>query len=139
MKKIIPLLLFVFIAMISCSTDDESTVFYEILETIDVSSVPETLKVGRSDTLQVSYERPSTCHGLQGFDVTREGDTRNIAVVGVVFEDGEASCADLADDVRTTPIVFRPEAPGNLTLNFFSGRDENGEPEFITITLDVEE
>jgi len=137
MKKIIPLLIFAFVTLTSCSTDDDPTVFYEILEITQVSDAPQTFTVGQSDTLQVSYKRPSSCHGLQGFDVRRDGEIRNIAIIGVVFEDSSANCENLDNDIRTTPIIFKPEVTGDITLNFFAGDNTDGVPEYITLTIPV--
>ncbi len=137
MKKL-SVLIVVFLSLIGCSTDDAPIFFFEVTPVNAVSSVPDTFVVGQTDTLQITYRRPSTCHAFNGFDINRDGDVKEITLVTKVVE-GRANCSDLEDDTRTAPLVITPEEVGELNLSFFTGNDADGNPTFLTFNIPIEE
>ncbi|MEP0264412.1 hypothetical protein [Dokdonia sp.] len=137
MKKI-SILFVVFLFLIGCSTDDVPTFFFEVTPVNTVSDVPDTFVVGQTDTLQVTYRRPSTCHAFNGFDINTDGDVREIALVTKVVQ-GRASCSGLQDDMRTAPLVITPEEVGQLNLSFFAGNNAEGDPTFLTFNVPIVE
>lgn len=137
MKKI-SVLIIVFLFLIGCSTDDAPFFFFEVTPVNTVANVPDAFVVGQTDTLEVTYRRPSTCHAFNGFDVNRDGDVREIALVTKVVE-GRADCSNLEDDMRTAPLVITPEEVGQLNLSFFTGNDAEGNPTFLIFNVPVEE
>lgn len=135
MKKVI-LLIGALVAIVGCSTDDSPNFFFDFVAVDNVLEVPEFFTVNESDTLQVAYLRPTSCHGFDGFNVVRNENEREITVVTKVVEI-ENNCEALENDVRIAPLVFNPLEGGEVTLRFFSGNDPEGNPTFLTFTLPI--
>lgn len=122
--------------LVGCSTDDAPTFFFEITPTDTVAEIPDHFIVGQPDTLQVTYRRPSTCHGFDGFEIDREDLVREIAIITKVVE-GRSTCTDLENDLRTAPLIIIPEEIGEIILRFFAGNDQNGNPTFMTFNVPI--
>lgn len=137
MKRIIIVCLLAF-TVLSCSNEDAPIFFFEFVPVQSVTNVPASFTVNVPDTLQITYFRPSTCHGFDGFEVEKDGETRKIAVITKVIEE-RGDCADLSDDARTAPLIFKPESAGNVTLRFFQGKNGDGEDQFLTLEVPIED
>ena len=136
MKKIIFLTLLVS-TLSGCSNDDVPVFSFETLPVSNITGIPDNFVVGETTTLNLSYIRPSTCHGFEGFEIEEvDNNTRNIAVIARLVE-GRAPCADLVNEERTASFLFIPEAAGQVTLNFLNGTDGDGEPIFVTFNVPV--
>ncbi len=135
MKKL-SIISIILVLLVGCSTDDAPFFFFEVTPVDVVSSVPDVFIVGQTDTIQVTYKRPSTCHAFNGFDILNEGDLREIAIITKVVQ-GRTTCSDLENDLKTAPLVITPEAVGQLNLSFFTGNDEIGNPTFITFDVPI--
>lgn len=135
MKKVSILSIFLLL-LIGCSTDDAPFFFFEVTPVNTVSDIPEVFVVGQTDTIQVTYRRPSTCHAFNGFDITNDGEVREITVITKVVQ-GRATCSDLENDLRTAPLVITPEEAGQLNLSFFTGNNEIGDPTFVTFNVPI--
>lgn len=135
MKKLylIPIIL---VLLVGCSTDDAPFFFFEVTPVDVVSNVPDFFVVGQTDTIQVTYKRPSTCHAFNGFDILNNNDTREVAIITKVVQ-GRATCSDLENDLKTAPFVITPEAVGELNLSFFTGNNEIGNPTFVTFNVPI--
>jgi len=120
----------------SCSPDDSPNFYFDFVAVDSVSEIPEAFIVNQPDTLQVSYLRPSSCHGFDGFDIEKEGDIREITIINKVIEQSNG-CPDLENDVRTAPLVFNPEEAGEVMLKFFNGNDSAGNPIFLTFNVPI--
>ncbi|WP_299217329.1 hypothetical protein [uncultured Dokdonia sp.] len=126
----------ILLLLVGCSTDDAPFFFFEVTPVDIVSNVPDFFVVGKTDTIQVTYKRPSTCHGFNGFDIVNDGDVREIAIITKVVQ-GRTTCSDLENDVRTAPLVITPEEAGQLNLSFFTGNNEIGDPTFVTFNVPI--
>lgn len=137
MKKlsIIPIIL---LLLVGCSTDDAPFFFFEVTPVDTVSNVPDVFVVGQTDTIQVTYKRPSTCHAFNGFDILNEDDVREIAIITKVVQ-GRSTCSDLENDLRTAPLVITPEEAGELSLRFFTGNNATGDPTFVIFNVPIVE
>ena len=120
----------------SCSTDDAPNFFFDFVAIDSVSEIPEAFVVNQPDTLRVSYLRPTTCHGFDGFDIEKNGDVREITIINKVVEQS-TGCPDLENDLRTAPLVFNPEETGEVMLKFFNGNDSDGNPIFLTFNVPI--
>ena len=72
MKKI-SIISIILVLLVGCSTDDVPFFFFEVTPVDVVSNVPDIFVVGQTDTIQVTYKRPSTCHAFNGFDIKNDG------------------------------------------------------------------
>ena len=135
MKRIL-FLCIVSIALLGCSADDDPIFFFEFLPANQITNIPDNFVVNQADTLFVSYNRPTSCHGFDGFQVERDETTRNITIITKVIEN-RGPCNTLENDERSAPLIFRPEEAGEVILNFFSGEDAEGNPMFITLQIPI--
>lgn len=137
MKKFI-ILLGMLTAIVGCSSDDAANFYFDFIAVESVSEIPEAFVVNQADTIEVSYLRPSTCHSFDGFDIEKNGDLREITIINKVVEENNG-CPNLESDVRTAPLIFNPEEAGNVTLKFYTGTDEAGNPTFLTFDVPIVE
>lgn len=133
--SIIPIVL---LLLIGCSTDDTPSFFFEVTPVESISNVPDVFVVGHTDTIQVSYRRPSTCHAFNGFDISNEGEVREVAIITKIVE-GRSMCSDLENDLRTALLTITPEVAGQLNLLFFTGNNATGDPTFVTFNVPIVE
>ncbi len=135
MKKL-AIIVGLLVAMVSCSTDDSTNFFFDFVAVDSVTGIPDVFFVNQPDTLQVSYFRPTNCHGFDGFNIVRNDNEREITIITKVVEQ-DSGCPDLENDMRTAPLVFNPRESGEVILNFFNGNDADGNPNFLTFNVPV--
>lgn len=134
MKKILSLLS-LFIVLISCSTDtDETNVRYELIPIQNVT-ISDHLLVGEANQITVQYNRPSDCHGFNGFYYEKNGFTRTIAVQNYVYE--REGCSPLTNELREEVLEFKPTEVGTYTFKFWQGKDSNGNDIFLEVQIDA--
>lgn len=129
----------VFLAMtifMSCDLDDDDANFhFTTLSTIGVD-LPESFELGQTYEISVTYLRPDECTFFEGFDVSRTATTtRNVAVIGSVITD-DASCAEVAQELTST-FTFEVLYSEDYVFRFFTGTDDNGEPQYLELEIPV--
>lgn len=138
MKKIFALFLIVFLT--SCSLGDEDTNFAFVRLGVESAEVPESVTVNTPLQISLTFLRPSTCHFVEGFEPLGEdlaNNTFTFALVASFIE--QSTCQDLVAEESQALFDFIPSTTGLLTFRFWQGVDENGEDEFLTLELLVEE
>ena len=123
MKKLIALIC-IFVLSISCTQEPDGPRVH--LELLKVESVvlPTTFTANTVNEIEVTYSRPSSCHGFEGFYYTRDGFNRTIAVLNYVIE--EQGCLPLLNQLQTKILRFKPATAGTYLLKFWKGKDANG-------------
>ena len=123
MKKLIALIC-IFVFSISCTQESDGPRVH--LEFVPVESVvlPTTFAVNTVNELEVTYLRPSSCHGFEGFYYTKDDFNRTIAVLNYVIE--EQGCLPLLNQLQTEILRFKPATSGTYLLKFWKGKDANG-------------
>jgi hypothetical protein len=123
MKKLIALIC-IFVLSISCTQEpDGPRVHFELLK-VESVVLPTTFTVNTVNEIEVTYSRPSSCHGFEGFYYTRDGFNRTIAVLNYVIE--EQGCLPLLNQLQTKILRFKPASTGTYLLKFWKGKDANG-------------
>ncbi|MCG9791976.1 hypothetical protein [Flavobacterium algicola] len=137
MKKFL-LLLVLTIAISSCSIDNNPGDSYTF-EVLPVASfeVPETLKLGRTDTIRLTYQRPTSCHLFQGIYYTKDANIRTIAVQSALKDD--TICSADVPAISETYFTFLPTASGSYIFKFYKGKDAAGENIFEDVEIQVTE
>lgn len=133
------LLVLVLISVSSCDIDDDNTNFhYETLE-ITEATLPEAFEYGELYTIEFTYLRPSDCHFYEGFDFQKTEKTeRTIYAIGGVLD--EKDCKDLTENnTGTATFEFEVRYRDPYTFKFYQGENEDGEEQYITIEVPVEE
>jgi hypothetical protein len=123
MKKLIALICIIVLS-ISCTQEpDGPRVHFELLK-VESVVLPTTFTVNTVNEIEVTYSRPSSCHGFEGFYYTRDGFNRTIAVLNYVIE--EQGCLPLLNQLQTKILRFKPASTGTYLLKFWKGKDANG-------------
>ena len=123
MKKLIGLICIIVLS-ISCTQEpDGPRVHFELLK-VESVVLPTTFTANTVNEIEVTYSRPSSCHGFEGFYYTRDGFNRTIAVLNYVIE--EQGCLPLLNQLQTKILRFKPATAGTYLLKFWKGKDANG-------------
>ncbi|RAV28292.1 hypothetical protein [Sinomicrobium soli] len=152
MKKVsIAAVLLTFVVAVSgCLSDDGANFYDEAIPTVSIDSVPDSLEVGEDYKIAFSYRIPTECHtyiGNQGWTDT-EASTDSIRVVTFVplarvQTSSNDSCRTVnivKDDGITNSFQIDPTAatlPYLYKFQFWTGKDSNGDDEFISRLVPV--
>lgn len=120
----------------SCSLDDGDApiINYQALPVIEVE-LPQAFTFGEVHAIPVIFEYTNSCQTFAGFDVTSNLNQREITVVASV---SDSDCQD--EIIRTQQnLRFLAASNGSYVFKFFTGLDDNGEPEYLEYTIPVEE
>ncbi|MCX2681210.1 hypothetical protein OOZ15_14755 [Galbibacter sp. EGI 63066] len=127
----------------SCSIDDDDAAnfHYETLEITD-AVFPEFFEYGKVYNIEFSYVRPTSCHVYSGFDFnhTNTDSTmteRTIFAISTVLE--ESDCETLTDTEGVDSFDFEVRYRDTYTFKFYTGDDENGEKQYLTYEVPVQE
>lgn len=139
MKKIV-LLLLAAITLSSCSPeDDEPNFYYEVLP-IESFEVPQSVGLGQSYEVKMTYKRPTECHFYEGCYYKTE---LNSTIVGIqTFVLDMDDCKTLENDAPIeTSFTFTVSSNQNLTqpyiFKFYKGKDTNGNDVFEEVSIPV--
>ncbi|WP_335966983.1 hypothetical protein [Galbibacter sp. PAP.153] len=141
MKKIFALTLscLLLLGFSSCdiSDDDTANFHYETLE-ITGADLPEYFEYGKMYNIEFTYLRPTDCHIYDGFEFNPTGETeRTIFAIAAVVE--RADCKDLTAIEGTDNFDFEVRYRDPYTFKFYVGEDEDGEKEYLTYEVPVQE
>ena len=123
MKKLIALIC-IFVLSISCTQEPDGPRVRLELVPVETVVLPTTFTANTVNEIEVTYSRPSSCHGFEGFYYTKDADTRTIAVLNYVIE--EQGCLPLLNQLETQVLRFKPATAGTYLLKFWKGKDANG-------------
>ncbi len=137
MKTIKIILAFFIIAMTSgCGVDDNTGFFYELVP-IETATVPDSFVRGETYTISVTFFRPTSCHAFAGFDYTPNDNERTVAVVNLVVNPD--NCRDLEDTASVEEsLEFFVGNEESYVFRFWQGRDDQGNNQYLTIEVPVE-
>ncbi|WP_353079706.1 hypothetical protein [Flavobacterium sp.] len=123
MKKLIALICIIALSFSCTQEPDGPRVHLELLK-VESVVLPTTFTANTVNEIEVTYSRPSSCHGFEGFYYTRDGFNRTIAVLNYVIE--EQGCLPLLNQLQTQILRFKPATAGTYLLKFWKGKDANG-------------
>ncbi len=120
----------------SCSLDNDDVNFeFSYLQIVDVE-VPESFDLNDIYQIKVTYLRSDECTFFQGFDVVRvDQTTREVVVISSILTD-EEQCAEVNQEIETS-FDFQVLYTGTYLFKFWTGENENGNPQFIEVEVPV--
>lgn len=133
MKKFFEIMMLLFIFN-SCSVEEEPTYHYEILPVLNYE-VPESFVLNVPEPIKVYYQRPSSCHGFQGFYFDVDGSQRTIAVQTIVSQSQQ--CTTYDNNIQEASFTFTPKSLQTYLFNFFKGYNEEGNAIYDIIEIPV--
>lgn len=117
--------------------DDGSRYYYQAMEVIS-ANFPAYFERGMTYRIDVVLDLPSNCHYFEGFDFTSTGDTdteRTIYPIATVLD--RTDCVEYTDRTRNVFFNFQVLFNDTYVFKMYSGKDENGEDEFIIYEVPV--
>lgn len=107
---------------IRCSVDDPKIVSFEKAKVVNVS-IPDTLVKGETYTFPVSFERPTSCHDFDEFNIEDDIDEVFVSVV-LRFEDN-FDCEDTDVPLGQVMLEHTVEQDNDFTFKFFQQTESN--------------
>jgi hypothetical protein len=134
MKKLL-VLTCVFLLSLACSPESDTTkIHYELLPVASYE-MPSSFTANQDNNIQISFLRPTSCHGFDGFFYEKNENTRTVAVQSFVLE--QSNCNPTTQNVIQT-LKFHPTASGVYLFKFWKGKDTNGDDIFEEATVEVQ-
>lgn len=134
MKKFL-LLVLTIIPFIACSSDDDSGIMQDLAPTLS-ANLPESFVFGHLYDIEITYERPSSCHSFLGLDVSPNENEITIGVV-TAFNTNSRNCMSSGNLQATATIKFVAERDDFYIFRFWQGKNQAGEDEFLTVEVPV--
>lgn len=129
----------VFVLMLlsfGCDVNDDEVNYHFVTLNIVDAQLPEAFRINETYEVRVTYQVPNGCTSFEGFDIISESyTTRRVVAIGIEVDD--RACTQALQEVETSfqficlynqPYLFR----------FFTGMDEDGEPQYLEVEVPVE-
>lgn len=126
MKRIF-FVLFAFIILVSCSSDDGLTYHYELLP-IENVIIPEEFEYGKIYDISVKYILPDDCYVYSDILYEYDNDERNVAVISTVIDNKVCNTVDFEDEIFFKVHVLQTNT---YIFKFWQGDDDNGDPLYL--------
>jgi hypothetical protein len=134
MKKLLAFICVILLS-VSCSPEtDETKIHYELLPVASFE-MPAVFTLNADNNIQISFLRPTSCHGFDGFFYEKNENTRTVAVQSYVLE--QNNCVPTTQNVIQT-LKFHPTTSGVYIFKFWKGKDTNGDDIFEETTIEVQ-
>lgn len=140
MKKLV-FILFAFMALSSCSVDDDSPrIEYELAEIV-ANDLPDELEFGETYEVTVTYILPSACHTFAGLNASRGGnvgaDRRDIYISAIAAIELDSNCDDTVGGGQgTSKFTITIDEEEDYTFYFLIG-ESGDEPVYDTVVVPV--
>lgn len=117
------------IVLVSCETEDDN--FYQLSQVSPVlaANVPDTMLVGETYTLEITYRKDSDCHTFSGFDAVKQGDSLYYVRAITIFTQAD-NCNQEAEGILREA-NFKNSFESNFTFKFLKGKDSLGDLTYI--------
>lgn len=133
MKKILFVLLT--FGLFSCNKEDEGDKYYQELLPIANYSLPAELKKDSIYTFEFQFNRPTTCHIVDGFYYDKYQNIRKIAIATTVLE--QNNCEPASVNPLTKTLDFKPTTESSYVFKIWKGKDVNNQDIFDEIEIPV--
>lgn len=127
--------LFLLLGLSACNLEDDGIKYHFVPLQITSVEVPESFTLNETYEISVTFVKPNNCVFFEGFDV-RQADTtvRNVVVIGSEIDD--QPCTQVVEEVTET-FNFLVIYDQTYIFRFWTGEDENGEPEYLVVTVPI--
>lgn len=134
--KLISSLFFIMLLM-SCNPESDEIKYNLEFLAIESVDLPDTLVLGQTHEIKVTYKKPTSCHVFNAFYYEKNLNIRTIAVNSIVTQRDD--CVTLDNEIEEASINFYVTNNGSYIFKFWQGKDENGEDLFLEIEVPVED
>jgi len=135
MKKLV-LLLFSFVLLTSCSTDDDAGSLTSNLAAVLSVTLPDSFVQAQAYGIEIIYKHPTSCDRFSGFDISKNGNDIFIGVVSSRHT-SNTNCLETGNLQDSVTLNFVAERDDFYIFNFWQGKNALGEDEFLIIEIPV--
>jgi hypothetical protein len=115
--------------LIGCDIDDDGFFQGTQISPILNANVQDTMVIGESYSLEITYQKDSDCHVFSNFDVLPEGDSLIFVKAVTLFTQASNCSQEALSELKE--LEFRNTFETNFTFKFLSDVDNEGEPVYI--------
>lgn len=115
--------------MIGCDVNDDGFFQSSQVSPILNANVPDTMIIGESYSLEVTYQKDSDCHTFSNFDVLPQGDSLVFVRAVTLFTQASNCSQDALGELKE--LEFDNTFETNFTFKFLNDVDNEGEPVYI--------
>lgn len=133
LSKLFIAVFLVSIILVSCEVSDDGFVQTTEVSPILDASVPDTMIVGESYSLDIIYEKQSNCHTFSGFQTENQGDSL-VFVRAITTFTQNSNCNQGSEGV-SREVDFTNNFESNFTFKFLKDIDSIGD--FIYLDKEV--
>lgn len=120
---------------LSCSSDDDEMDYRFVSLPIVEADLPVSFQLNETYEIGVTYVLPNSCSALEGFDVIAEDQTvRRVVAIGT--EELNGTCTTEIRELETS-FRFICLYSDTYLFRFYSGMNEEGEPQYIEYEVPV--
>lgn len=122
------------IVSVSCSVDDDENLFQtsQVSPILD-ANVPDTMVMGETYTLGITYQKDSDCHRFSNFDAVNQEDSLYYVRAITIFTQAANCNQDSSGDQKE--VDFTNNFESDFTFKFLNARDSLGD--FTYLDKDV--
>lgn len=123
--------------LISCETKEDGFFRSTQVSAILSANVPDTMQVGETYTLEITYQKDSDCHQFSNFEAVNEGDSLYYVRAITIFTEA-VYCNQEAEEVLRE-VDFINNFESNFTFKFLKGIDSLGDFTYVDKDIVVNE
>ena len=136
MKNLLIIFISIIISIIilwGCTPDSRQKFEFKVLP-VESYILPDSLKLGTTQTFKIRYKRPSNCHFFEGFYFEKNFNERTIGVSTSVLQE---NCQPLSGVSLEVDLKFFTSSNEDYIFRFFKGKDVTGTNIFESVTVPV--
>ncbi|WP_282786315.1 hypothetical protein [Flavobacterium croceum] len=120
---------------ISCNPNDDTDNFVTNVYPVNTVEMPNKFAVDSITQIPLTFNRPSSCHFLDGFYYEKSDFTRTVAVLLTANRD--QACQTVVTPTQTV-LKFKPQVQGTYHFKFWKGENPQGIDEFFEYDVVVD-
>ncbi|WP_019037246.1 hypothetical protein [Psychroflexus tropicus] len=125
------------IVLVSCEVNDDGFFQTSQVSAILAANVPDTMVLGETYNLEITFQRDSNCHTFSSFDSAKQGDSLLFVRAITIFTQA-TNCNEESEGILRE-VDFTNDFDSDFTFKFLSGETSEGEPVYIDKDVVVEE
>ena len=117
------------ILLVSCDVSDDG--FFQTTQVSSIlgANVPDTMVVGETYTLEITYQKDSNCHRFSNFESANQGDSLYFVQAITIFTETSNCNQEVTGEQQE--VNFTNNFESDFTFKFLSDRDDEGETVYI--------